>query len=208
MAGLGDGATSAARLYWFVEPDQRQRIGRLLVDATTSLIADAAQSESNYAWFRQDWDVIQRRRDGITIDAAGLSDLTGAAAKLLPAQSRDATDSAWLAATRDSHTKTAAGYGIVAVGDADDHSQQLQAGRLLERIHLAATAGGVALHHMNQLTERADRERQLGIAPQFGDALRELLPAGVHALSTFRVGYPTHTPRKSPRRRAESMITS
>ncbi len=198
MAGLAD--TSDARLLWFTGAGQRRQIGDLLVQATEALIADPDQSASDYAWFRQSWDEIQRQRDGITVDAAGLSDLVAALGKLLPAQSRTATDDAWLTATRDRHTKTAAGYGIVAVRNAHDDLQRLQGGRLLERIHLWATGNGLALHHMNQLTERADRELQLGLAPRFGDALDELLPSGSQALSTFRIGYPTHTPHKSPRR--------
>ncbi len=176
--------------------------------ATEAIIRDPDQSRSDYEWFRQTWDQIQRQRDGITIDASGLSELTEALAKLLPAQSRKATDDAWLSATRDRHTKTAAAYGIVGVPDATDNTQRLQGGRLLERVHLWATGNGLALQHMNQLTERADRERELGIAPQFGDALKQLLPDGWQALSLFRTGYPTQTPNKSPRRAVEAVILS
>ncbi len=206
MASLGDAATTDAQLFWFTAAGQRRQIGELLVQATETLIADPDQSESDYAWFRQDWDEIHRQRDGITVDAAGLSDLTGALAKLLPAQSREGTDESWLTATRDRHTKTAAGYGIVAVRDARANAQRLQGGRLLEHIHLSATGHGLALQHMNQLTERADRERQLGLAPRFSDALRELLPSSWQALSSFRIGYPTHSPRKSPRRPLEAVL--
>ena len=171
-------------------------------------MADPDQSASDFEWFRQDWDEIQRQRDGITVDAAGLPDLIGSLAKLLPAQSREATDESWLNATRDRQTKTAAAYGIVAVRDASENRQRLEGGRLLERIHLWTTGNGLALQHMNQLTERADREQQLGIEPRFGDALRDLVPSGWQALSTFRVGYPTHTPRKSPRRPVEAVLVA
>jgi hypothetical protein len=61
---------------------------------------------------------------------------------------------------------------------------------------------------MNQLTERADREVELGITPRFGDALRDLLPTGWQALSTFRTGYPTHAAHGSPRRALEAVIPS
>ncbi|MCW2963150.1 MAG: hypothetical protein JWO17_402 [Actinomycetia bacterium] len=208
MAGLNNSATGDARLFWFAGAAQRSLIGDLLIEATEALMADPDQSASDYAWFRQNWDEIQRQRDGITIDAAGLSDLVAALAKLLPAQSQTATDNAWLAATRNTHTKTAAGYGIVAVRDADHNLQRLQGGRLLERIHLWASGNGIALHHMNQLTERADREIQLGLAHRFGDQLTELMPSGWQALSTFRIGYPTHTPHKSPRRSVAAVIVT
>lgn len=94
MAGLADAATADARLFWFTGTGQRRQIGDLFVQATEALIADPDQSASDFAWFRQNWDEIQRQRDGITIDAAGLSDLVAALGKLLPAQSRAATDEA------------------------------------------------------------------------------------------------------------------
>jgi hypothetical protein len=208
MAGLAGADTGDARLFWFAGTRDRDRIGELLVSATEAIVADADQSASDYEWFRQDWDELQRLRDGITVDAAGLSDLTASLAKLLPSQSQQATGEAWLKATRERHTTTAAAYGIVAVRDAADNRQRLEGGRLLERVHLWSTGHDLALHHMNQLTERADREAQLGLRPLYGDALGELLPSGWQALSTFRIGYPTLTPKWSPRRTVEAVIVS
>jgi nitroreductase len=191
---------------WFTSPSDRARISRALVAATEAIVGDQAQSQSDYDWFRQDWDAIQARRDGITIDASGLSDLVAAAAKILPAQSRQATDNAWLSATRDVHTKTAAAYGIVTVRDATDNAQRITGGRLFERAHLWAAANGLAFQPMNQLTERADRERQLGLTPTFGDTLTELTGPDRQALVTFRLGYPTHTAHLSPRRPVEWVV--
>jgi hypothetical protein len=193
---------------WFSSKRDRATLSDLLVAATEAIIRDPDQSRSDYAWFRQSWDQVQRQRDGITVDASGLPQLTETLAKLLPAQSRQATDDAWLTATRDRHTKTAAAYGIVAVRDAADNLQRLEGGRLLERVHLWATGNGIALQHMNQLTERADRERELSVSPQFGDALSQLLPDGWQALSLVRVGYPTHTPNRSPRRALEAVLVT
>ena len=206
MQALARGDTPDARLFWHTGRRQLDEIGELLVAATEAIVADPDQSRSDYDWFRQNWDEIRRQRDGITVDAAGLSELTAALAKLLPAQSRTATGEAWLEATRERQTKTAAAYGIVAVRDASDNGQRLQGGRLLERVHLWTAAHGLALQHMNQLTERADREVELGISPRFGDALRELVPTGWQPLSSFRAGYPTEAPHKSPRRAVEAVI--
>jgi nitroreductase len=208
MTGLGDAGTSAARVAWFSSSRQRSELSNLLVAATEAIIRDPDQSRSDYAWFRQTWDQIQRQRDGITVDASGLPELTETLAKLLPAQSRLATDDAWLTATRERHTKTAAAYGIVVVRDSADDRQRLEGGRLLERVHLWATGNGIALQHMNQLTERADRERELGISPQFADVLAQLVPNGWQALSLVRIGYPTHTPNKSPRRALEAVMVT
>jgi hypothetical protein len=204
MTSLADNADT--RVFWYSTQQQRTHLSSLLVSATEAIIRDTDQSRSDYRWFRQTWDEIQRQRDGITIDAAGLPELTQTLAKLVPAQSRAATADAWLAATRDRHTKTAAAYGIVAVRDTSDNTQRLQGGRLLERVHLWASGNGLALQHMNQLTERADRERELRITPMYGDALQQLLPNGWQALSLFRIGYPTHAPNKAPRRAVEAVI--
>ncbi len=208
MTALEAADAPDARVVWFTSKARRAQIGDLLVAATEAIVADPDQSRSDYAWFRQSWDEIQRQRDGITVDASGLTDLTASLAKLLPPQSRAATDDAWLASTRNHQTKTAAAYGIVAVRDARDSRQRLEGGRLLERIHLWTAGHGVALQHINQLTERSDRELELGIAPRFGDALHELLPTGWEALVTFRIGYATHTPHKSPRRAVEAVIVT
>jgi hypothetical protein len=208
MSALADGGTGATRVLWFASKRRRAELSNLLVAATEAIIRDPDQSRSDYAWFRQTWDQIQRQRDGITIDASGLPELTETLAKLLPAQSRQATDDAWLTATRDRHTNTAAAYGIVAVRDAADNRGRLEGGRLLERVHLWATGNGIALQHMNQLTERADRERELGVSPQFGDGLAQFMPDGWQALSLVRVGYPTHSPNKSPRRSLEAVMVT
>jgi hypothetical protein len=77
------------------------------------------------------------------------------------------------------------------------------------RIHLWTAAHGLSLGHMNQITERVDRERQLGLAPRFGDASRGLIPdAGFQQLVAFRIGYPSGTDwrRPSPRRPAAAVI--
>lgn len=208
MSGLAGTGTGEARVVWFANRRQRAELSSLLVDATEAIISDPDQSRSDYAWFRQTWDQIQRQRDGITVDASGLPELTETLAKLLPAQSRQATDDAWFTATRDRHTKTAAAYGIVAVRDAADNRQRLEGGRLLERVHLWASGNGIALQHMNQLTERADREHELGISPRFGDALAQSMAQGWQALSLIRVGYPTQTPNKSPRRALEAVMVT
>jgi hypothetical protein len=206
MGELVDPTVPEVSIVWVDRARQRAELGELLVDATEAIVADEAQSASDYRWFRQSWDEIQRRRDGITVDAAGVSDLTSSLAKILPAQSQRATGESWLTSTRDKHTRTAAAYGIVVARDATDVRQQLEGGRLLQRIHLWTTGQDLALHHMNQITERADREIQLGSAPRFGDAFTRFVPSGWQPLCTFRCGFPTEQPKLSPRRAVEEVI--
>jgi hypothetical protein len=83
----------------------------------------------------------------------------------------------------------------------------MRVGRFWQRMHLKATAMGLAAHPLNQMPERADREKQLGIEPRFGKALQDLTgDAGLHALMAFRIGYPTVSAKPSPRRDLQSVI--
>lgn len=80
-------------------------------------------------------------------------------------------------------------------------------GRLWQRMHLWATTKGLAVQPLNQMSERADREQQLGIEPRFGTALKELVAdADSQALMPFRIGYPTMEGRPSPRRDLKSVL--
>lgn len=204
------GGLAGTRLHWFTDPSDRAHIGRLMVDAATAVVHDNQQSRDGFRLFRSSWDDIQKYKDGLTLDTQGLSALTTAVAKMLPATSRRSGDQFWVDATRKTHTRTAAAYGIVTVPDAGDNRQRLAGGRLLERVHLWTVANGLSLQHMNQMTERADRERQLGLPPHFGPAVQALVPGdGGQPLVTFRVGHPSGGDgrRPSPRRPATAVIS-
>jgi len=186
---------------WFTSDAQRRRIGELIVAATKAIVADRQQAADSAKWLRMSWDKVQRHRDGITLDAAGLPLLVRGAAKMLPELSPDESDVAWLKATQDTHVATATAYGLMVARDARDNAQRLRGGRLWQRIHLWAAANGLAVQPLNQMPERADREASLGIEPVYGTALRELIgdPAW-QALMPFRIGYPTREALPSPRR--------
>jgi hypothetical protein len=193
-------------VHWVSDPAPKAALGRLLVDAAVALTRDQQQSRDSFSWFRANNDAVQRHRDGLTLDAQGMSPLILSVAKLLPASSRAAGDAFWVDQTRTVHTKTAAAYGILTAEDPYDPATQLVAGRLLQRIHLTATDRGVALQHMNQITERIDRELTTNAPATFGPRFAELLPAGAQPLVTLRVGYPSREARPSPRR-ALSAVT-
>ncbi|WP_410611212.1 Acg family FMN-binding oxidoreductase [Amycolatopsis sp. lyj-109] len=203
LAGLVDSSgISGLDVRWTVDPAPRAALSRLLIDAAKALCDDEQQSRDNFAWFRGSNDEIQRHRDGLTLGGQGFSPLVLAISKLLPASSRAQGDQFWLEQTTTVHTATAAAYGVITTRTPDDRATQLTAGRLLERIHLTATSRGIALHHMNQITERIDREAGTGRVPTFAPRFAELLPPGEHPLLTFRVGYPVREAARSPRRAA------
>jgi hypothetical protein len=203
LTGLVDQTgISGLDVHWIADPASRAALSRLLIDAAKALSDDEQQSRDNFAWIRGSNDEIQRHRDGLSLGGQGFSPLVLAISKLLPVSSRAQGDQFWLKQTTTVHTATAAAYGVITTRTPDDRATQLTAGRLLERIHLTATSRGIALHHMNQITERIDREADTGGAPAFGPRFAELLPPGEHPLLTFRVGYPKRKAAPSPRRAA------
>jgi hypothetical protein len=186
---------------WFTTPQDRATLGALIIAATKAIIGDEEQSKDSFAWFRNNRDNIDTHMDGLTLDAQGLGPVVLAIAKILPATSRTAGDSFWLDQTRTVHTATAAAYGVITVADPDDPAQRLIGGRLLQRIHLSATVQGLGLQHINQVTERIDREASLAQPATFASDMDALVAQpGRHVLSTFRIGHPVRTGRLSPRR--------
>ena len=82
---------------------------------------------------------------------------------------------------------------------------RLVGGRLLQQMHLWASANGLGFQHMNQVTERIDRDHQLGRPSPFEGPL-EALMGSPSVLSVFRVGTPTIDPLPSPRRDIEEAL--
>lgn len=205
MTKLND--DSELEIVWLTSPDVKRAFAALTVTATEAYIADTQQSIDSFKWWRGDWDALQAHKDGITIDAGGLSPLTRALGKLVPAMSRETNDTYWLDGTKD-QVSTAAAFGIIVARDHRAAVQRLGAGRLFQRLNLWATTEGLAMQPINQTVERRDRELQVGIAPEIGQALNDFMPeAGWQAVLPFRVGYPREHALKSPRRPAEDVVT-
>jgi hypothetical protein len=109
------GGLPGARVYWFSGDADRARVGALMVDAARAITRDDQQSRDSFRLFRSSWDDIQKHKDGLTLDAQGLSALTTAVAKLLPASDRGGGDKFWVDQTRKTHTRTAARHWRVAL---------------------------------------------------------------------------------------------
>jgi hypothetical protein len=92
------------------------------------------------------------------------------------------------------------------VRDPLDPIQRLSVGRIWQRIHLSATANGLAMQPLCQIPERIDRERSAGLPGDFTTAMSMMLPAGWHPIMTFRIGHPTGDALPSPRRPATDVV--
>ena len=195
------------RLFLFSAPDERKRFGELVLAATESIITDPEMVAASDRWFRHRWMDVQRRRDGLTLDAAGLGPFVTTMAKLLPPASGETSHRYWRDATRDVQIPTTALFGLIAVRDLYDRPQALRAGQRWQRLHLMATVRGVAMQPINQPVEMVDREREQGKAPRAAAALAALTgEAGWKPTFAFRAGLPTRPPTASPRRPVEAVV--
>lgn len=205
LQGLVEDA--ALKLFLFTAPADRKRFGDAVIAATETIIADKPMVDDSQRWFRQHWADVQKFRDGPTLDAAGLSPLVAALGKLLPSPSPETNHRFWLDATRDVQIPSAPVFGLIAVRALYDRPQSMRAGRAWQRMHLFATARGLAMQPLNQPVELVDRERQLAQAPHAETVLAALTgdPAWKPTFA-FRLGYPQRQVPPSPRRPVEEVI--
>jgi hypothetical protein len=158
-------------------------------------------SMDSFRWIRLGRREVWAHRDGITIDASGASRLKTMAAKMLPNLGATAVDRIWLDTTRDVHTATAPVLGMILVPDRLDMAQSISAGRAWQRLHLAATARGIAAQPLNQPVEMIDRHHMLGKNDESGAALARLAQVnGLEPTFVFRLGYAEREAPHSPRR--------
>ncbi len=195
------------RLFWFHTETERTQFGEIVINATEALTSDEQQSIDGHDWWRHGWRDIQQKQDGLTLDAQGLDELFSAVAKIIPDISRAQADDIFLSTVRDTQVPTAAFFGMMAVPDGMSNEQRLKCGLIWQRIHLWGTTQGLVMQPLNQMCERADRERQLGIDPVYGNAMRALLNDDEwQGIMPFRAGYPTRTARLSPRRTLDKVL--
>lgn len=204
MSDLLDDSVAPARLVWLDTGPARRTFADLLVAATEAHTGDEEQSQDSFAWWRASWDEVQTHGDGLNIDGVGLPPLISTLAKILPAPSRRSADATFVERTRI-QAETAAVFGIVTVDDPYALEGQLAGGRLLERLHLWATTHDLGFQHMNQITERIDRDRQQDRPSPFNEPLAGLVGEG-ETLAAFRIGTPTIAASPSPRRTVEEVL--
>jgi hypothetical protein len=158
-------------------------------------------------WFRSSAAEIEAHRDGPNLDTAGLSFWPRVFARVLPVSAATSHD-AWLAMTRDTQAGTAPCLGLIAAKDRYDRPATIAAGRCWQRLHLSATANGLAMQPINQPIEMIDRERQLGQRRDYGALVEELTGPDWQATFSFRVGYCARSGPASPRRRLADVVMS
>lgn len=202
MSTLSDHASSA-KLLLHTDQQMKEQLGSLIVQATEAIVHDADQARDSHRWYRHSQDDIHRFKDGTTLDATGNSTLVRVFGKMLSISEKSSNEY-WLKSTKEVHIPTASAYGSIVLA-ARSKAQLLEAGRLWQRIHLWATSKGIALHPLNQVNERLDREQQMNLTPHFGDALRSIVGGHGEHVFLFRMGYARDQALPSPRRSADEV---
>ena len=202
-------SSKATRVVFLTDDVVRREMGELIVEATERIIDDRDMSLDSFQWIRTGRRDIQDHRDGVTIDTAGVGRLKTVAAKMLPDLDAAAVDRIWLEATRATQTATAPVFGAILVPHRLDMVHAITAGRAWQRLHLAATACGLAAQPLNQPVEMIDRSQMLGRQDEFASGLAALLgDTRWEPTFVFRLGYAEREAPHSPRRPLEDVLTS
>ena len=202
-------ASADARVAFVVDQAARRDLGATIVAATERFVDDPEMSADSARWFRGGAREVEAHRDGVTLDAAGLSPPMTALAKLLPDMSAATSDRYWLAMTREVQIPTAPALGLLFVRDRLDMAEAIAAGRAWQRLHLAVTAAGYAAQPLNQPVERADRDQALGRGDDFARALAKFVEEpGWEATFVIRLGVAEREAPPSPRRPLEAVLRS
>ncbi len=198
-------AEAGARLILFGAGEDRRAFDAAVIEATENIIADKTMIADSDRWFRSSRAEIEAHRDGPTLDAAGLSFFTLTFARLFPV-SPETSHAAWLRQTRDVQLASAPVTGLIAVRDRYDRKAAIAAGRVWQRLHLSATARGLAMQPLNQPIEMIDRERQAGQGDQWAKRIASLTGDDWQATFSFRAGYSSHAAPPSPRRKLADVL--
>jgi hypothetical protein len=194
------------RVFLIEDGEPRRLFDAAVVEATQAIIADRTMIADSDRWFRASGAEIDAHRDGPTLDVAGLSFLTLTFARLFPV-SAEVSHQAWLKQTRDVQLASAPLVGLIAVRDRYDRLSAIAAGRAWQRLHLSATAAGIAMQPLNQPIEMIDRERQAGRGANWAARMTQITGEDWQATFSFRAGFASQAAPASPRRRLKDVLT-
>jgi hypothetical protein len=194
------------RVFLIADGEPRRLFNAAVVEGTQAIIADRTMIADSDRWFRSSSAEIDAHRDGPTLEAAGLPFLTLTFARFFPV-STETSHRAWLGQTRDVQLASAPLVGLIAVRDRADRASAIAAGRAWQRLHLRATAQGLAMQPLNQPIEMIDRERRAGRGGDWAARMARLTGEDWQATFSFRAGFASQAAPASPRRRLKDVLT-
>jgi nitroreductase len=195
------------KIFSFTTAADRKKVTEISSAANAELYSDPEVERSSERWIRTKWSDVQKYRDGLTIDAFGLSPIATAASKIMPL---------WMfrriasGAQKDAYSElmlSAPLIGLIAVRDRYDKADSMRAGRIWQRIHLLATARGLAARPSNEAVEMVDHERLRGKEPRRAALLARIIgDSAWQPTFVFYMGYPIRDVPASPRRSIENVV--
>lgn len=194
---------------WNADSPEGKAFANATVDVTKQFASDAAMIADSAKWFRHSKQEIDSLRDGISVRTSGLSPFKTAIAQILPPLPAQVEHEYWVDQTQNVHCKATALYGLIFVPNPYDRLNSLNVGRLWQQIQLVATQAKLAFQPLNQLPEKVDREKQLGLAATTATRVSQIFPnPDQHLTFAFRAGYPTQTANPSFRRSVSDILLS
>lgn len=208
LEGLQAVADSSAGCTLTIATDvsQRSRLAAFATRAMAIEVADRKRNEESIAMFRFDDDELERHRDGFGVPQTGAE---GARKYLIEhlfvsRQAFLAEDSSFgaqsIAGTR-AQAESAAAFGWLTTAT-NTRLDQIQVGRLYNRINLAATRLGVAIHPLSQVLQEYP-----AMATLQTEFKRYLNVADEHTVQMFfRLGIASPTRHTARRKLSELML--
>jgi len=194
------------RIFLFTDEKGRKKIAGMVSQANDVLYGDSAVEQASEQWIRFKWKSVQSYRDGLTLDAVGLSPGQAVVAKMVPVSVLRRL----AAGARNAYLNlllTAPVFGLIAVRDRYDQEQSLRAGRIWQRAHLMATARGMAGRPANEAVEMVDHEGSTGQEARHAALLAELIgDTAWQPTFMFYMGYAVRPGLASPRRPVERVV--
>jgi hypothetical protein len=193
------------KVFLFTAEGQRRTIVDLVSRCNDIVYADKVVREGAMPWERVfNWNEVEQRRDGITLEDYGVPASTAALLYCLPAPVEKAIIARTAKAAMGAYQRQLTAspmFGIIAVRDRYSSNQCLQAGRLWERAHLQATSHGIAARPINEAVELIDIENAEGRPRVTGPKLADLIgDTSWQPTFMFRMGYARRSGSVSPRR--------
>jgi hypothetical protein len=186
----------------------RKKIAEIISTANNILYADPEVQRGSERWIRTKWSSIQKYRDGLTTDAAGLPPVTAAVVKFVPSSVLR-----WMVSASEKEDpylkllQTPPMFGIIAVRNRYDQQQSLRAGRIWQRAHLLATSRQLAARPANEAVEMIDHEQKLGRQEKHAKLLADLTGDAMwQPTFMFYMGYAVREANVSPRRSIQSVV--
>lgn len=201
MAALnGLTPSGPARLSLFSADSQKgQDFARATTDAMTTILADPAMRSEYYDWFRQTMEQIRATGNGLSFLTSSLSDFQIRIAMALPDIGEKDFGRFWRNEINDVQVPNTPLFGIITVQDYSDPAQIIEAGRLLQRLHLEATAQGLGFQALSYVNWLADRELARSRSREYIDRALALSGNLGSMVCGLRAGYAQHPANEAPR---------